>query len=242
MLFVLLLSVAVPVSAQVTTADIGTADQAVGEARARLEDARARLAEEERRLERVRESLDRIADRIAARDLAIEGGWEEARERVARMYMTAGTGKRLGVMVGADVGIGAQVAYLGALADREREFVLQLVASRTDLSRLAESVNANLTDQQLIVDDAAAAVSKRSDELAAAEGKAAEVRAQWQREEDERRRIAEEERSRREEEERLRLEEEERQRPGGRPGPVWSRGEDWWSATSRIASSMRHCR
>ncbi|HSR15572.1 MAG TPA: transglycosylase SLT domain-containing protein, partial [Gemmatimonadales bacterium] len=157
-------------------------------------------------------SLDRVTLRIASQDVAVEGGRAEARDRVVLMYMAAGAGPEAGLLGGSEDGFGAQVAYLGALAEQDREFVQRLAASRTDLSRLAESVRRSLADQRGIVDEAADQVAARRRELSAAEGVAAEVRAQWEREEAERRRIAEEERLRLEEEERLRLEEEEQQR------------------------------
>jgi peptidoglycan hydrolase CwlO-like protein len=208
----LLLSVAAPAGAEVSRGDLAAADEEVADARHRMGEAESRLAEEQRRLDRIGESLDRIADRMTAQDAAIEDADDDARERITRMYMAAGAGREAGLLAGSGTDLGARVAYLGALADREREFVTRLTASRADLERLSATVRRNLTEQQAVVEAAAAELAAIRDALAEAEGVAAELQAQWQREEEERRRLAEEERLRREEEERLRLEEEERQR------------------------------
>lgn len=208
----LLLGVAVPVGAQVTQVDLAAADLEVTELREQVGQAGSRLAEEERRLDWIAASLDRIADRMSAQEAGIEDTIEEAREQIARMYMAADVGREAGLLVGSGIDLGAQAAYLGAVADRDREFVVRLVAARADLGRLSETVRRDLAEQRGVVEAAAAEFAALREKLAEAETVAAGLRMQWQREEEERRRVAEEERLRREEEERLRLEAEEQQR------------------------------
>ncbi|MCB2224532.1 MAG: transglycosylase SLT domain-containing protein [Actinobacteria bacterium] len=195
-------SLAVPALADVSQSDIRAAESAVAEASALVREARDDLAAAERRLERLVESLAAVEEDLATRADDIEETRAEARNRIARMYMSAGASGGPSLPVANLGSMPAQVAYLAALADQDREVVNQLAASRADLVRFRGIVEESIAEQQIAVSDAAAAVDDRLADLEAVQSDLSAVQAQWQREEQARReaeaaRIAAEEAERR---------------------------------------------
>jgi len=209
----------VPALADVTPSDISAAEALAGEAAARLRSAEGDLAAGERRLDRLEGSLSSVTERLERQDEEIVEGRAEARARIARMYMTAGGSESSGLLgLGRISDLPAHVAYLGALADQDREFVSRLAATRSDLERLQGVIEGSMTEQQEAIAALAEVVEIRQADLDAARAEVSTVEAQWQRQEDERRareaaelrRQEEAERQRQAAEEQARREEEER--------------------------------
>jgi len=209
----------VPALADVAPSDISAAEALAGEAAARLRSAEGDLAAGERRFDRLKDSLSSVAERLERQDEEIVEGRAEARARIARMYMTAGGSESSGLLgLGRISDLPAHVAYLGALADQDREFVSRLAATRSDLERLQGVIEGSMTEQQEVIAALAEVVEMRQADLDAARAEVSSVEAQWQRQEDERRareaaelrRQEEAERQRQAAEEQARREEEER--------------------------------
>ncbi|MCJ7725979.1 MAG: transglycosylase SLT domain-containing protein, partial [Acidimicrobiia bacterium] len=200
-------TLAVPALADVSTSDIHAAESLAGEAAARLRVAEGDLAAAERRMERLEESLSSVGERLEDQDVEIVAGRAEALDRIARMYMTAGGSDISGLLGLARISdLPAHIAYLGALADQDRRFVNQLVASRADLERLGGVIEENMAEQAGIISELAAVVEVRRAEVDAARAEVSAVEAQWQRQEDERRAREEAERVRQQQEEQHRQE------------------------------------
>jgi len=196
---------AVPALADVTRSDIRAAEAAAAEAAASLRAAEADLAAAERHLDRIEESLVHVGERLDSQEIEIAAGRAEALERIARMYMSAGGAERIGLLgVQRIADIPAHSAYLGALAEQDREFVNGLASSRDDLMRLQGVIEASMGEQEGVIAGSAAVVEARRSDLQGALGEVDSAEAQWQRQEEERRA--------REEAERLRLQQEEQQR------------------------------
>ena len=205
--------VAVPALAEVAPSDIQAATAAAEGAAGRLDDARGDLAAAERRLERLRESRASVLERLARKDDEIAVGRAAARDRIARMYMTAGASDG-GSLLGLDriTDLPAHLAYLAALADQDREFVNGLATTRSDLRRLQDVVETEISGQQAEVAALEDVVEARRADLESALERVAAVEAEWQRQEEERRAREEAARLRQLEEERRRVEAEEQAR------------------------------
>ena len=162
-------TLAVPALADVSPSDIRAAESLAGEAAARLRVAEAELAAAERHLERLEESLVSVGDRLERQDAEIVEGRADARDRIARMYMTAGGSDTSGLLGLTSISdLPAHLAYLGALADQDREFVNRLAATRADLERLSGVIEAAVGEQTEVVSDLAEVVEVRRAELEAA--------------------------------------------------------------------------
>ncbi len=204
-------TLAVPASADVAQSDIRAAEAAAGEAAARLRDAEADLAAGQRHLDRLEGSLTSVADSLERQDDEITAGRAEARDRIARMYMTAGGADTAGLLGVSNItDLPAHIAYLGALADQDREFVNQLTVTRADLERLQLTIEASIAEQEEVIAGLAGVVEQRRSEWEAAQAEVSSVAAQWQRQEEERR-AREQAELRRQEEEALRQQQEEEQ-------------------------------
>jgi len=204
-LMVMLGSFAVPALADVTRSDIRAVEGFAAEAAATLRAAEAELAAAERRLARIEESLDSVGERLGSQEVEITAGRSEARERIARMYMSAGGSERVGLLgVQRIADIPAHTAYLAALAEQDREFVNGLASSRDDLVRLQGLIEESMGEQHGVITGLAEVVEDRRADLLLAQGDVAAAEAQWQRQEEDRRA--------REEAERLRLQQEEERR------------------------------
>jgi peptidoglycan hydrolase CwlO-like protein len=213
-------TIAVPALADVSRNDIQAAEAAAREAEAALRDAEAELAAAVRRLERLGESLASVDADLADREADIVVGRAEARDRIARMYMSAGGPEAVGLLgVGKITDLPAHIAYLAALADQDREFVNGLAVARADLVRFRAVVETSIEDQERVIAGLEEDVEARRGALEGARAEVSSMEAEWERQEAarraaaeaERRRQAEAERQRQEEEERRRQEEEERQ-------------------------------
>ncbi|MBU1226295.1 MAG: hypothetical protein KJ698_03645, partial [Actinobacteria bacterium] len=187
-LSIVLSVVAVPAGADVDQGDIRAAEAMAGEAGARLRAAEADLAAGRRRLDRLEESLASVAAGLERQDDEIVAGRAEARDRIARMYMSAGGAETSGVLGAGNItDLPAHVAYLGALADQDREFVNGLAVTRADLERLQGTIEATMAEQVEVVAGLEGLVAQRRSELEAAQAQVSAVAAEWQRQEDERR-------------------------------------------------------
>ena len=212
-LFVALAAVAVPAHAQVSEGDIRRAETSAAEALEGLRRAEADLASAERRLDRIADSLAGVGERLVMKETDIETGREEARARIAMMYMSAGSGEGaswLGLERMSQ--LPAHTAYLGALAEQDRDAVNRLATSRQELLRLQETIAVTMGEQEAAVARLAAVVEAKRADLGTARGDVEALRARWQQQEEERRAREEAERLRREEAERQRQQEEQQRR------------------------------
>lgn len=176
-----------PVQARdLTRAEVESAAAAESAAAEALDEAERRLAVAVADRDRYEESLARIAAR--RRDLADQSAINTAtvRERVARMYMVAGSG--LVPLAIEDVAaFTTRVAYLGAIADSDRQMLIGLTFSSVDLGNLEEEARLRLAREERRVIEAEARVAARSDDLDAAAVEYAAILARWEQEEEARR-------------------------------------------------------
>jgi len=210
-LMVMLGAFAVPALADVTRSDIRAAEAAAAEAAATLRAAESDLAAAERHLDRIEESLVSVGERLDSQEVEVTASRTEARERIARMYMSAGGADRIGLLgVQRIADIPAHTAYLGALAEQDREFVNRLASSRDDLVRLKVVIEESMGAQEGVIAGLATVVEARRSDLQGALGAVDSAEAQWQRQEEERRAREEAERLRQQQEEQQRREDEQR--------------------------------
>ena len=166
----------------VTQAEMDATAAAETAANAALDEAERRLAQATADRDRYRDSLARITTR--QRDVAGQTAESSVtiRDRVARMYMVAGSGTvRLAVEDVAS--FTARVAYLGAIADSDRRTVVDLAFGAADLATLAGQARSNLASQERRIADETAAVAQRTTALDEAHARHQSVLAEWQRQE-----------------------------------------------------------
>ncbi|HLA67268.1 MAG TPA: hypothetical protein VJP05_07290 [Acidimicrobiia bacterium] len=174
---------AAPAQAEtVTRAELDAAAGAESQATAALDAARQRLAQATADRDRYRDSLARIASRrvAVAGDSADTG--LTIRDRVARMYMVAGSGT-VRLFVEDVAAFAARLAYLGAIAENDRQAVVDLAFSAADLAGLEQEATQQLAVEARRVADETSAVAARSSDLDAAHGRYVSVLGQWQRQE-----------------------------------------------------------
>lgn len=133
-------AVALPAGAAVTLSEVEAAQQALDEAAAALALSEAHLAEAASERTRLDSILARLAERES--DLEDEASLhaQSVRARIARMYMVAQSGASQLVIT--DVAsFSSRVAYLGAIAERDRSEVIDLAFTAADIVDLRAEVH-----------------------------------------------------------------------------------------------------
>lgn len=194
---------ALVVTALAAPAGAAVTAQQVEEARQRLREVASRLEGEVTRYESalVEESLlrgriDRIRLDLTARERELSSARSAARERVAEMYMAAGSGSNFTLLGGGDGQGPARLAYLDSVALTDRELVNRLEQARRDYSRQQVLLIETLSAQERVSAELEDLVEGIYGDLDAANQEYQVVKQEWNRQEAER--------IRREEEERLR--------------------------------------
>ncbi|MFQ5947379.1 MAG: transglycosylase SLT domain-containing protein [Acidimicrobiia bacterium] len=198
---VLLLLTAAPARADVSRRDVELAEEAVEEAEARLGAERTRYEEALRVEIALHDDLRQIADELAGRERELKEAQSQAHDRIARMYISAGTSAEAITLLGVgDLSdLPTRVGYLGAVVEQDRAFRNWLESIHADFERLQQRLDEALGVQRRETADLRALVDSRVEELEAARSRYRKVAIQWERQEEERRRReAEEERRRRE--------------------------------------------
>lgn len=173
---------AVPAGAAVTMSEVEAAARAAEQAAADLAASEAQLVEAQD--ERAR--LDAILTRLAVResDLADETSFQaqSVRERIARMYMVAQAGSSQ--LVVADVAsFSSRVAYLGAIAERDRSEVIDLAFTAADVVALRFEVEEAIGHWEAEIADRAAVVAGRRSTHEEVTRRFETLKEQWEREE-----------------------------------------------------------
>lgn len=183
----------------VTRADLDAAESEAAQAAARLgaaEEDLSALLEVRQRLEVAIVRLEREEVEIIER--AEEEG-ASIKERIARLYMAAGDGAAH-LVIGDIAAFAIRTAYSGAVADRDRELVIQFALTVTDLERLRTAAQVQLAQNLERESELEQARARRAEELDGARRRLATLRQQWEREEAARQAAIEAEIRRREEE------------------------------------------
>ena len=133
------LAVALPAAASVTLAEIAAAEQAAEEAAAALEAAEDRLAEAQAERRRLEDMLTRLDSREDALADEAEIQDQTIRLRIARMYMVAQAGSTQFVVEDVE-SFTSRLAYLGAIAERDRAEVIDVAVTAADVMSLRSEV------------------------------------------------------------------------------------------------------
>jgi len=192
-----------------------TALRAVEEELDALETERASLLTA---IERLEQREQEIADQALLEGATI-------RDRIARMYMTAG-GAISQVAVVDITDFAARVAYLGAISDRDRELVVQFAVTVADLQMLREGAEERLDDTADRATRLAVVVDERTADTDAARTRLQTVRAEWDRFQAEQAAAAAEE---------IRRQEEDRQASSGGAATTTTAGSGGSGTTTTIA-------
>ena len=194
---------ALPAAAQVTWGDVEAARERLRVVSAQLESEVAQYEAAALEEAQLRDRLDRIVVDLAARERELVLVRRSARDRVAEMYMAAGTHatSTTAMMVSEDFGdVPARLAYLDTLAATDRQLVNQLEAARNGFVRQQQLLEETTAQQVQVREEMESALEDIYTRLEAANAEYQAVKAQWD--------FQEAERIRREEEERLRRERE----------------------------------
>lgn len=135
------------VAAQSVSADdVAAAEAAAADAASKLDDALNRLAAAEENRDRMSSTLATLQARES--DVGVTAAAEAlaVRDRLTRMYMVAGRPDVLLSAVGEIGGFFTRVAYLGAIANRDREAVNRFALIIDDLSTLRDQAEDELDD------------------------------------------------------------------------------------------------
>ncbi len=163
----------------VTVEDVAAAEAEAAEAEDRLNDVRNQLAD----VARTRDQLSSTLAALAAREADVgETAAAEAvavRDRLTRMYMAAGVPDVLLSAVGEIGRFFTRLAYLGAIANSDREVVNRFTLLVDDLIVLQEQAESELSDLAGKVAALELVVASRSAAFEEAAQRVAEAREKW---------------------------------------------------------------
>ena len=194
---------ALPAAADVTSQDVEAARRRLREVSVELESEVARYEAVVVEEQDLRLRLDQIILDLTARERDLVLARRSARERVAEMYMAAGSQQATVTALLAYEEFGdvpARLAYLDTVAATDRDVVNRLEAARRDFLRQQELLEETLDRQNLVRAEMEALIDRIYVRLDEANAQYQEVKAEWDAQEAERIRREEEERRRRERE------------------------------------------
>jgi cell division protein FtsB len=169
-----------PAFGAVSWSDVTAAEAEVSQASRQLAEAQAELDALRTERDGLIAAVARLEGREAeiARLAEIEGA--SIRDRIARMYMTAGASA---VHVAAtDLSdFATKAAYLGAISERDRELVIQFAVTVTDLEALRLTAEERLAETADLAVAAEATVESRRADLDRSLLRLETVRAEWER-------------------------------------------------------------
>ena len=169
-------------SAEVTQGEVAAAEEAALVAADALDEAQRRLAEARDERQRLDATLTRLESREEDLESEASAQAESIRQRIARMYMVAQAGSTQ--LVVADVAsFSSRVAYLGAIAERDRSEVIDIAFTTADLLDLRGEVEVAIVHWDEEIAARVSAVEDRRSSHAEAQERFLEIQAQWEREE-----------------------------------------------------------
>ncbi len=192
---------ALPAAAQVTADDVENAREQLRELSAELESEVARYEAAALQEDELRQRLDQLVVDLSARERDLVLARRSARERVAEMYMAAGSNdtSTTALLAYEDFGdVPARLAYLDTVAATDREVVNQLEAARKGFVRQQELLQATTLEQAMVRAEMESLLDGIYTRLEEANAEYQAVKTQWEAQEAERIRREEEERRQRE--------------------------------------------
>ncbi len=213
-LITLLLVIAAPAGAQVTQDDIAEAREWLREVAASLEDEAVRFEEAVQAETQLRDTLDRLVVDLAVREQELAEARLAARDTIAELYMT-GTDPAdlLSAFDAATFNeLPMRVGYLESVAEADRTVINRLIAVRASFMEQQAELEVALETQEEARAEIEAIAASISEELEVANAEYQALVAQWERQEEERRRREAEEAARKAAEERARQAAEEQAR------------------------------
>lgn len=164
------------VAQTVSAEDLASAEAEAAEAEDRLDETRHRLSEAQSTRDKMATALDSLRAREVDADAAAAAEEFAVRDRLTRMYMVAGRSEDALSVVG-DLGhFFTRLAYLGAIAERDREIVNQFTVLVDELVFLQEQAEGQLDDLAGKVAALELVLASRSAALEEATGKLNEAR------------------------------------------------------------------
>jgi hypothetical protein len=130
----------------VTAEDVAAAEAEAAEAADRLDEARRRLADAEATRDKMTNALDSLRAREEDADVQAAAEALAVRDRLTRMYMVAGRAEEIITVVGELGPFFTRLAYLGAIAERDREVVNQFTVLIDELILLQDQAEGRLED------------------------------------------------------------------------------------------------
>ncbi len=167
---------------QVTEADVEAARQKLREVSAELEGEVARYEAAVLQDEALRQRLDELVLDLAARERDLVLARRSARERVAEMYMAAGSNdvSATALLAFEDFGdVPARLAYLDTVAATDRDVVNQLEAARKGYVRQQELLETTSLEQAAVRMEMEALLESIYSRLEAADAEYRQVKSQW---------------------------------------------------------------
>ncbi len=186
----LLVVAALPALAEISPADIENTRNAIREVASRLEDqvtAYDVAVVEEAQL---RDRLDNLVVSLAAREREMVLARRAARDRVAEMYMSAGSENSTAALL-SDEEMGqypARYVYLASVSQTDLEVVNRLEAARRDFEQQRQIVDWAIDDQEVLRQEIGGLVDAIYTELETVNNEYQELRAAYELQEEERRR------------------------------------------------------
>ncbi len=213
-LTILLLWAAAPAGAQVTQDDIAAARERLREVAAALEDEAARFEEAVQVETELRDTLDRLIVDLAVREQELAEARVAARDTIAELYMTGTDPADLLSAFDAESfnELPMRVGYLESVAEADRTVINRLIAVRASFMEQQAELETALETQEEARAEIEALAASIDEELQAANAEYQALVAQWERQEEERRRREAEEAARKAAEEQARQAAEEQAR------------------------------
>jgi murein DD-endopeptidase MepM/ murein hydrolase activator NlpD len=188
---------AVPAGAQISYDDVERAREKVRAATAQLEDQVALYDAAVIRQGELDAGIEELMVDLAARERDLVLARRAVRERVADMYMSAGTSQTFGAVTGIDR-VPAKLAYLDTVAEADRNAINRLEVAVRDYERQAVLLGELRAEQDAVAAQLEDLIETIYTELEAANAEYQDIKTAWDIQEAERIRREEEERRRRE--------------------------------------------
>jgi len=177
------LLVALPAGARaITLSEVAAAEEAAEQAAAALAEAESALAEGRAERDRLAAMVARLAARESELRETASVQAEALRQRIVRMYIVGRT-DITPLLVGDADSFSSRVAYLGAIADRDRSEVIDIAFTTADAVALRAEVQGAIGHWDAEIDARAEVVEARRAAHADVAARFASLRAQWEREE-----------------------------------------------------------
>ena len=168
--------------AEVTLGEVAAAEEAARVAADALDEAQRRLADARGEKRRLDAMLTRLDSRQVDLESEASAQAESVRRRIARMYMVAQAGSTQ-LVVDDVASFSSRVAYLGAIAERDRSEVVDIAFTTADLLDLRGEVEDAIVHWDEEIAARARAVEERQSSHAEAQDRFVELQAQWELEE-----------------------------------------------------------